>query len=102
MNLVMELGRHRIGVNSICPEAGNPSMSALFLPGNPDLSEVPHQMMQAILKAPENVAPESRIRDVASKALFLASDESRPCTAADFVVDAGLTAGQVQPGVPGT
>ena len=98
----MELGRHRIRVNSICPEAGNPNMSAPFLPGQPDLSEVPHQMMQAILKAPEHVAPASRIRDVANMALFLASDESRSCTAADFVVDAGLTAGQVQPGVPGT
>ncbi len=97
----MELGRHRIRVNAICPEAGNPNMSAPFLPGNPDLTQVPHQMMQAILKAPEHVAPASRIRDVANMALFLASDESRSCTAADFVVDAGLTAGQVQPGVPG-
>jgi hypothetical protein len=33
-------------------------------------------------------------------ALFLASDESMSCTAADFVVDAGLTAGAYQPRVP--
>lgn len=98
----MELGRYRIRVNAICPEAGNPNMSAPFFPGNPDLSEVPHQMMQAILKSPENVEPASRIRDVANMALFLASDESRSCTAADFVVDAGLTAGHVQAGVPGS
>ncbi len=97
----MELGKHRIRVNAICPEAGNPNMSAPFFPGNPDLSEVPHQMMQAILKSPEGVEPASRIRDVAHVALFLASDESRSCTAADFVVDAGLTAGHIQPGVPG-
>jgi NAD(P)-dependent dehydrogenase (short-subunit alcohol dehydrogenase family) len=92
----MELGRHAIRVNAICPEAGNPNMSAPFMPGNPDLSEVPHKMMQAILKSPAHVGPESRVLDVARMALFLASDESLSCTAADFVVDAGLTAGQFQ------
>lgn len=92
----MELGRHAIRVNAICPEAGNPNMSAPFMPGNPDLSEVPHRMMQAILKSPPHVGPESRVLDVARMALFLASDESLSCTAADFVVDAGLTAGQFQ------
>ena len=98
----MELGRFRIRVNAICPEAGNPNMSAPFFPGNPDLSDVPHQMMQAILKSPADVKPVSRIEDVASMAVFLASDESRSCTAGDFVVDAGLTAGHIQPGVPGS
>ncbi len=92
----MELGRYAIRVNAICPEAGNPNMSAPFMPGNPDLSEVPHKMMQAILKSPAHVGPESRVLDVARMALFLASDESLSCTAADFVVDAGLTAGQFQ------
>lgn len=96
----MELGRYRIRVNAICPEAGNPNMSAPFLPGNRDLSEVPHQMMQAILKSPDHVGPASRIEDVARMALFLASDESLSCTAADFVVDAGLWAGVFQKGVP--
>lgn len=96
----MELGRYRIRVNAICPEAGNPNMSAPFLPGNHDLTGVPHRMMQAILKAPDHVKPESRIEDVARMALFLASDESLSCTAADFVVDAGLWAGTYQKGVP--
>ncbi len=96
----MELGRHAIRVNAICPEAGNPNMSAPFMPGNPDLSEVPHRMMQAILKSPPHVGPESRVLDVARMALFLASDESLSCTAADFVVDAGLTAGQFQKRAP--
>ncbi|MCA9504162.1 MAG: glucose 1-dehydrogenase [Myxococcota bacterium] len=97
----IELGRHRIRVNAVCPEAGNPNMSSPFMPGNPDLSAVPHQMMQAILKAPEGRAPTSRIRDVANMVLFLASDESLSCTAGDFVVDAGLTAGAWQKGAPG-
>ena len=75
-------------------------MSAPFVPGNPDLSDVPHQMMQKILKDPKPVVPGSRLRDVANMALFLASDESRSCTGADFVVDAGLTVGWYQDGVP--
>ena len=96
----IELGRYAIRVNAVCPEAGNPNMSAPFFPGSPDLSDVPHQMMQKILKAPGEPVPGSRIRDVANMALFLASDESQSCTAADFVVDAGLTAGWYQDGVP--
>ncbi len=97
----VELGRHRIRVNAVCPEAGNPNMSAEFIPGSPDLSEVPHQMMQEILRAPESSLPTSRIDDVVSMALFLASDEAMSCTGGDFVVDAGLTAGRYQPGAPG-
>lgn len=96
----MELGRYCIRVNAICPEAGNPNMSAPFLPGNPDMSELPHQMMQAILKSPAHVGAASRVLDVARMALFLASDESLSCTAADFVIDAGLTAGLFQKRVP--
>lgn len=96
----IELGRHAIRVNAVCPEAGNPNMSAPFMPGNPDLTDVPHQMMQKILKDPKPVVPGSRIRDVANMALFLASDESRSCTAGDYLVDAGLTAGWYQEGVP--
>lgn len=96
----IELGRYRIRINAICPEAGNPNMSAPFFPGNPDLSELPHQMMQEVLKAPDSSEPGSRILDVARMALFLASDESMSCTGADFVVDAGLTAGVLQPRAP--
>ncbi|MEE3328883.1 MAG: SDR family oxidoreductase [Myxococcota bacterium] len=96
----IELGHHRIRVNAICPEAGNPNMSAPFFPGAPDLTDVPHQMMQAILKAPDDSEPSSRLLDVARMAVFLASDDSLSCTGADFVVDAGLTAGNLQAGVP--
>jgi 3alpha(or 20beta)-hydroxysteroid dehydrogenase len=98
----IELGRHRIRVNAVCPEAGNPNMSSEFLPGNPDLSDMPHQMMQSILAAPDDAEPGSRLRDVANMALFLASDESMSCTGGDFVVDAGLTVGQFQDFIPTT
>lgn len=96
----IELGRYGIRVNAICPEAGNPNMSAPFLPGEPDLSDVPHRMMQKILRDPRPGTPALRIEDVAHMALFLASDESRSCTGADFVVDAGLTVGWYQEGLP--
>jgi len=97
----IELGKHAIRVNAVCPEAGNPNMSAPFIPGNPDLSDVPHQMMQHVLKARPEVEATSRLSDVAHMTLFLASDESQSCTGADFVVDAGLTAGTLQKGAPG-
>jgi 3alpha(or 20beta)-hydroxysteroid dehydrogenase len=96
----VELGHHGIRVNAICPEAGNPNMSAPFIPGNPDLSEMPHRMMQKILRSPPDRPAAARIEDVARMALFLASDDSLSCTAADFVVDAGLTTGQLQKGAP--
>jgi NAD(P)-dependent dehydrogenase (short-subunit alcohol dehydrogenase family) len=35
----------------------------------------------------------SEPEDVANMALFLASDESRHCTGAEFVVDGGITVG---------
>lgn len=96
----IELGKYGIRVNSICPEAGNPNMSAEFIPDAPDLSDLPHQMMQEVLKAPAHTGPASRLQHVANMALFLASDESLSCTGADFVVDAGLTTGRYQQGVP--
>jgi len=88
----MELGRYCIRVNAICPEAGNPNMSAPFMPRSPDMSEIPHQMMQAILKSPDHVGAASRILDVARMALFLASDEAMSITGAILPIDGGWTA----------
>lgn len=96
----VELGHHGIRVNAVCPEAGNPNMAREFIPGQPDLSGVGHQMMQQILAAPPDAEPSSRIDHVVNMIVFLASDESLSCTGADFVVDAGLTVGQVQEGAP--
>ncbi|MEZ4334172.1 MAG: SDR family oxidoreductase [Myxococcota bacterium] len=96
----IELGKYGIRINAICPEAGNPDMSAPFLSGDLDLSTVHHRSMQAILKSPEGRRPDCRVDDIARMALFLASDESLSCTAADFVVDAGLWSGTYQKGIP--
>ena len=98
----VELGRYGIRVNTVCPEAGNPNMSAQFIPGTPDLSEIPHQMMQEILRAPQGSRPTSRVDDVVAMILFLASDEAMSCTGGDYLVDAGLTMGRFQQGVPTT
>jgi 3alpha(or 20beta)-hydroxysteroid dehydrogenase len=97
----MELGRFGIRLNAICPEAGNPEMSAEFLPPGVPLETIQERMMSAILRPAGGRPWRERVLDVARMALFLASDESASCTAADFVVDAGLTAGHVQPGSPG-
>ena len=56
--------------------------------------------MQKILKAPKSAGPASRLVDVANMAVFLASDESRSCTGADFVIDAGLTVGWYNENLP--
>lgn len=95
----IELGRYAIRVNTICPEAGNPDMSAPFFPGL-DLTDIPHQLMQKILKAPESTGPASRLVDVANMAVYLGSDESQSCTGADFVIDAGLTVGWYNENLP--
>src|SRR5690606_15325836 len=93
-------GKYRMRRNASWPEAGHRNMSTAFLPGKPDLSTVPHRAMQAILRSPEGRGRECRVEDVARMALFLASDESLSCTAADFVVDAGLWSGTYQKGIP--
>jgi NAD(P)-dependent dehydrogenase (short-subunit alcohol dehydrogenase family) len=41
------------------------------------------------------------MRDVARTALFLVSDDCPTATGADFVVDGGVTAGYIQPGIAG-
>ena len=97
----MELARHRIRVNSVCPEAGNAEMSAPFLPAGVDpLMAAEHNAGQ-LLRAPEGYTFEDRIRDVARAVLFLASDDCPTATAVDLIVDGGLTAGHLQPGLPG-
>ena len=97
----MELSRHRIRVNSVCPEAGSPEMSAPFLPGNVDPAVAAEANADQLLRSPEGYTFEDRIRDVARTVLFLASDDCPTATAADIVIDGGLTAGYRQPGIPG-
>ena len=98
----MELARHRIRVNSVCPEFGNHEMSAPFLPDGVDSRMAVEYNADQLLKAPKGYSLEDRVLDVARTVLFLASDDCPTATAADFVVDGGLTAGYIQKGLPGS
>ncbi|MEE2663175.1 MAG: SDR family NAD(P)-dependent oxidoreductase [Myxococcota bacterium] len=97
----MELARHRIRVNAVCPEAGNPEMSAPYLPEGVDPAVAAEHNADSLLRSPEAYTFEDRIRDVARAVLFLACDDCPTATATDLVIDGGLTAGYRQPGIPG-
>lgn len=89
-----ELGRYGIRVNCVHPDGGNPQMSAPFLPAGmvPDqaMEMHVHQILEPARGQPRN----NRMRDVANMVLFLASDEGAGCTAGDFPVDGGYSAGR--------
>ena len=98
----MELARDRIRINAVCPEAGNYEMTAEFMPPGIDMKAAATHNLAQLLAPPEGYSVEDHVRDVARMVLFLASDECPTATAADFVVDGGLTAGYIQPGLPGS
>lgn len=97
----MELARHRIRVNAVCPEAGSPEMSAPYLPEGVDPLTAAEHNADQLLRSPEGYTFDDRVRDVARTVLFLASDDCPTATAADFVIDGGLTAGYRQENIPG-
>ncbi len=97
----MELARDRIRVNAVCPEAGNHEMTAPYLPPGVDSKLAASHNAGQLLRAPKGYDIDDHVRDVARTVLFLASDDCPTATAADFVVDGGLTAGYIQPGIPG-
>ncbi len=90
----MELGSFGIRVNTVCPAPGNPEMVLPFLPKDMDFSAFVKGASKA---ARPRLARDGRdlndvLGDVARMILFLASDESRFCTGADFPVDGGHSA----------
>lgn len=97
----IELARHRIRVNAVCPEAGSAEMSAPFLPKGIDPVMASEMNLDQLLAAPEGYSLADHVADVARTVLFLASDDCPTATAADFIVDGGLTAGYLQKGIPG-
>ena len=98
----MELARDRIRVNAVCPEAGNHEMTAPFMPPGVDTRLAASHNLGQLLRPPEGYTIEDHVRDVARAVLFLASDDCPTATATDLVVDGGLTAGYIQPGLPGS
>jgi SDR family mycofactocin-dependent oxidoreductase len=93
--LALELGRHRIRVNTVHPTTvntamvQNPMTRALFLPGHVD----PPQERFAKVAQSLNVLPEpwAEPEDISAAVAFLCSDEARLVTGAAFPVDAGMS-----------
>jgi NAD(P)-dependent dehydrogenase (short-subunit alcohol dehydrogenase family) len=80
--LARELGEMNIRVNSLVPGATlTERQRELWLTPEQDRQFIDLQALKFRLEA----------SDVARVALFIASDEARGCTGANFVVDAGLT-----------
>ncbi|MCU1455015.1 MAG: 3-alpha-hydroxysteroid dehydrogenase [Acidimicrobiales bacterium] len=87
----MELGHLGIRVNSVHPGGVRTPMN------DPHIGDMDIDAMFANLPIPRLMEPE----EVAQLNLFLASDESSYCTAADFTADGGWTAGVREPALPG-
>lgn len=96
----LELGRHGIRVNCVCPEAGSPHMVGPYLPPGVDVEKIMAVQQPALAPQKERTIAD-RVDDVAKLVLFLASDDSASCTGADFTIDGGNTAGQIQKFAPG-
>ena len=92
----LELGKHGIRVNTVCPEVGGPAMRAPYVPAGIDVEKT-LAFAHGIIPYQRSREPIELVRDVARMILFLASDESLSCTGADYAVDAGWTAGRLSP-----
>ncbi len=97
----LELGRHGIRVNAVCPEAGGMDMVKPYMPEGVDL-EVADAFSHRRLATQKSRSSADRRDDIARMVLFLASDESASCTGADFYVDSGNSAGRIVKGMPGS
>jgi 3alpha(or 20beta)-hydroxysteroid dehydrogenase len=84
----LELGKFKIRVNAVCPEAGNPEMIRPFLErlDPAALAAAPPMPRPPLHRRPQMV-------DVANTIVFLASEESGFYSGADFVLDGGTSAG---------
>lgn len=85
-SVALEVGKDRIRVNCICPGGINTPLIYARVPGG---AEVTEQFLGLLQPIPRSGQPD----DIASMALFLASDDSNWVTGTAMVVDGGLTAG---------
>ncbi len=96
----LELGKWGIRVNVVCPEQGSTDMTAPYVPAGVDPGFA-QSFTHPNLPYQKDRTVEERIEDIARMILFLASDDSRSCTGADYLVDSGNTAGRRIKGTPG-
>ena len=80
----LEYATQGIRVNAICPGVIETPMVERFVSAGPEA--------RAAIEASEPVGHMGKPEDIASMALFLASDESAFCTGAPFIVDGGMVA----------
>ena len=98
--VAIELGSHGVRVNSLSP---GPVVTGIFGKAygvDPDVADHDTEAAQSAIRAfASRVQPlcgTATPDDIATVALFLASDASRFITAHDLVVDGGITAGRTQ------
>jgi NAD(P)-dependent dehydrogenase (short-subunit alcohol dehydrogenase family) len=94
----LELGEKGIRVNSISP---GPTRTGIFAKAGGVADDAADQTMDAVEQAFANLLPAVQAmpgmihaEDIASAAVFLASDEARYVNGHDLVVDGGITAGR--------
>jgi len=85
-SVALEVAKHNIRVNCICPGGIHTPLISRRFPGSEDQLA---QLMTAVQPLPRTGRPD----DIAAMALFLASDESCFVTGTAMVVDGGFTAG---------
>ena len=91
----VELGRHRIRVNIVNPDAGNPMIGRHLFPqdvlSDAQLVELAEKLAYRVL--PRHRPDRSRIDEIVPMVLLLASDDGSACTGGDYPVDGGYSAG---------
>lgn len=97
----VELGRSGIRVNTVCPEAGSTHMIGPYIPDGVD-ADLIHGWGQPFLPYQRERSNDERLGDIVSMVLFLASDESRSSTGADFACDSGNATLKRVKGAPGS
>ena len=84
-SVALDLARHNIRCNSIHPGMIETDMMTEVVGGNQERHD---RMARAV-----PLGRPAEAEEVASLALYLASDESRYCTGSEFVIDGGIVAG---------
>ncbi len=91
----LENGKYGVRANIVCPATGNPEMH-FDLVGKERSGDLPAEGPKTPgQESSDELVTGMDLRPIAAVALFLASDESRYCTGAEFVADNGMQVGPV-------